>query len=557
MPQLTLPMSTRLWLQACCCSACAVAVVAREAVEFFHRRSDEPALAWALGRGTFAAAVALVGQLLLVRIREKEAYEENADSSLTWWEDEGISKLVPLHPEPSGGRKEPLKRFTKEEVAEHNTPNDIWIIIEGRAYDVTRFVAKHPGGVLPIQNMAGRDCTDVFANYHPYKVYKHYLPAYLVGEVSDYVVYPHVADFRRVRQELLRRRLFETDLRYYGKQAAWLSLLLFGSLWLTLAWTSTTAHLAGALTMGIFWQQLAGIGHDLGHNAVTHVFWQDHMLGSFFAALMGISTCWWRKNHNTHHVVCNSVEHDPDIQHMPVVAITPKVFERPFWSSYYVKWISMDACARRLVSYQHWTIYFPVMALARYNLYVQSWIHLFSDSLLHYKRLEIAALSVFALWVVTVAFLLPTWLEMVAWLFVSHAMAGVLHLQIVVSHWAMYTYRGHAYNDEKDEWYITQLKTTLNVATPPLLDWVHIGLQFQIEHHLFPRLPRHNLRKARDLVKAVCQKHGIAYLEPGLFESQKMMWLALRATAMVARTTKRGMSGFYESALWDGLTLTG
>ena len=77
-----------------------------------------------------------------------------------------------------------------------------------------------------------------------------------------------------------------------------------------------------------------------------------------------------------------------------------------------------------------------------------------------------------------------------------------------------------AYNDADDEWYITQLKTTMNFDTPPAplcgiavtlgasltgtrfsvamlfwrLDWVHIGLQFQIEHHLFPRLPRHNLR---------------------------------------------------------------
>ena len=48
-----------------------------------------------------------------------------------------------------------------------------------------------------------------------------------------------------------------------------------------------------------------------------------------------------------------------------------------------------------------------------------------------------------------------------------------------------------------------QLRTTMNVATHPLLDWVHIGLQFQVEHHLFPRLPRHNLRKARALVKNV------------------------------------------------------
>merc|ERR1719231_1432928 len=83
----------------------------------------------------------------------------------------------------------------------------------------------------------------------------------------------------------------------------------------------------------------------------------------------------------------------------------------------------------------------------------------------------------------------------------SHAVAGILHVQIVLSHWSMHTYEGRAYNGADDEWYVTTMRTTMNVATPPWLDWVHIGLQFQIEHHLFPRLPRHNLRIARDMVR--------------------------------------------------------
>merc|ERR1712146_686241 len=110
---------------------------------------------------------------------------------------------------------------------------------------------------------------------------------------------------------------------------------------------------------------------------------------------------------------------------------------------------------------------------------------------------------------------MPSWAESAAWLLLSHAVAGILHVQIVLSHWAMHTYDGSAYTGPHDEWYIMQLKTTMNVATSPLFDWAHIGLQFQIEHHLFPRLPRHNLRKAREMVRAVCEKHGISYHEPG------------------------------------------
>ena len=117
------------------------------------------------------------------------------------------------------------------------------------------------------------------------------LPAMLIGEMAEgeIVVWPHVADFRRIRQELLRRGLFETDMRYYYKMAAWHALLWLSALYLSLCFESTAAHMLGASVMGLFWQQLAGIGHDLGHSGVTHDFYRDHVLGSILSAFMGLS----------------------------------------------------------------------------------------------------------------------------------------------------------------------------------------------------------------------------------------------------------------------------
>lgn len=69
--------------------------------------------------------------------------------------------------------------------------------------------------------MAGKDATDVFDNYHSARVYKTMLSPYLVGEVTDVVVYPHVKDFRAARQELLRRGLFKTDMRFYARHGCW------------------------------------------------------------------------------------------------------------------------------------------------------------------------------------------------------------------------------------------------------------------------------------------------------------------------------------------------
>ena len=81
--------------------------------------------------------------------------------------------------------------------------------------------------------------------------------------------------------------------------------------------------MVGAACMGIFWQQLAGIGHDLGHSGISHDFHLDHKVGSVMSAFLGLSLCWWKSDHNTHHVVCNAVEHDPNISHMPMIVRAP------------------------------------------------------------------------------------------------------------------------------------------------------------------------------------------------------------------------------------------
>ena len=77
----------------------------------------------------------------------------------------------------------------------------------GRAYDVSKYVENHPGGWLPIANLAGKDVTDAFANYHTARVYKRLLPAFYIGDVADYKVSDFVREHRALRQELLRRGL--------------------------------------------------------------------------------------------------------------------------------------------------------------------------------------------------------------------------------------------------------------------------------------------------------------------------------------------------------------
>ena len=73
------------------------------------------------------------------------------------------------------------KSFTRDDVAKHNRSNDCWVIVHDRAYDVTKFVPKHPGGNM-IHVNAGGECTALFESYHPLKARK-VLEKFYVGDV--------------------------------------------------------------------------------------------------------------------------------------------------------------------------------------------------------------------------------------------------------------------------------------------------------------------------------------------------------------------------------------
>lgn len=441
------------------------------------------------------------------------------------------------------------------------TREEAWVVIDGGVYDVTRFLQRHPGGAGPLVAYAGRDATDAFVNYHDAKVHAQ-LAEFAIGRLDERERQPppaHVADFRALRRELARRGLFQTSGRYYARLCAWYALLLATALHLSLNCTQLGARMLGAVALGLFWQQLAGLGHDLGHSAVTHHFWTDHFIGSALSALMGLSVCWWKNDHNTHHVACNAIEHDPNVQHLPLLAITDKIFRRArFWDTYHRRWVGMGDAARFFVTRQHLLLY-PLLAVGRWNLYAQSVAYiLHRPDAAHFWRTEAVGIGFFFWWVSRIATTMPTWPLAAAWVMLAHAVAGILHVQIVLSHWPMHAYQGHP----RDDWYLATLRTTMNVRTPERLDWMHIGLQFQIEHHLFPRVPRHNLRTVRDLVQPVVEKHfptgsvacrrafgrNAAYHESSFLDANLQMWRALRATAQTARRTVRHRRGYWHAA---------
>jgi len=120
-----------------------------------------------------------------------------------------------------------------------------------------------------------------------------------------------------------------------------------------------------------------------------------------------------------------------------------------------------------------------------------------------------------------------SWKMAFVYLLVSHAVTGPLHVQIVLSHFSMST----ADLGPTESFPHRQLRTTTDIICPPSLSFLHGGLHRQVTHHLFPRLPRHNLRAASLLVKEFAKERGLVYAEFGFRKGNGEVIGVLRGVA--------------------------
>ncbi|KAK9826821.1 hypothetical protein WJX81_004156 [Elliptochloris bilobata] len=410
---------------------------------------------------------------------------------------------------------QPLKEgrvVTWEQLASHAKPDDLWVAVNGRAYDLTAYQSAHPGGALILQHHAGRDASEAWLAYAHNSV-------------------PGMRQLMRSHQ-MERDGLFVPNLWHYAR----LTVALIAVYAVCIHLVHARCWLSGGLLMSLFWQQLALVGHDVGHNQIFHRRSLDSLVGLFISFFLGASVQWWKYNHNVHHCTPNSSDHDPDIQHMPLFSLSNKVFTG-IYSSYYKATLMVDALSKRFISYQHFT-FLPVLLVARFGFYIMSSIHLISRTRPSiYKPVEVAAFLGFFVWYFMLVWTLPTWLERIAFFAASHAGFSIIHLQVTLNHWARPVKSTDAGSIEEygNDWTLMQMASTNNVDCPEWLDWFHGGLQFQIEHHLYPDLPRHQLRRASAYVRPMCHELGIQYHSPPFFQAIAEVLAALKVVALEAR----------------------
>lgn len=446
-----------------------------------------------------------------------------------------------------------LPRLTRREVLEKSDRESLClIIVDDKIYDCTKWQYAHPGGHLTVRALCGKDATDNFRATHPKDTERkwlhrfHYGNLALTKEEEEYLRKETPAkratmDFCALTKRMEDAGMFETDYSFYFVKATWLFTLLFVALRWTLS-DERRDRFFGAAMLGLFWQQTAFVGHDLGHNGITHDRITDSVLGLVFGNfLTGIGIGWWKRGHNVHHIVTNSRDHDPDIQHLPVFAVDPDFLYRRIFSTWFDRHLDLNAAAHFLVRIQH-LLFYPVMAFARYNLYAQSLMHAAGVGLYSNKRetlwrrnLQLATLLGFVGWLSLLVSTLDGFVERLLYLTIAHAVGGILHVQITISHFPMPSYAGTTYDDDTNGFLFTQTAGTMDVDCSVWTDWFHGGLQFQTVHHLWPRMPRHNLRAASRILQRFCDEHdGLEYHKADFFKANVMLLSTLRRTAKTA-----------------------
>ena len=251
---------------------------------------------------------------------------------------------------------------------------------------------------------------------------------------------------------------------------------------------------------GVVSTQLAFFSHDAAHRQITRSGRLTRALCLVHGNLLnGLSYGWWTAKHNAHHAHPNDLDTDPD------VAVGAFVFDRG------------QAEGRRglgaWMTRHQAAIFFPILTLEAFNLRISSFRATLQPSMRH--RFSEGALLVahLGLYVGLLYGALP-WLTATLFLLIHQAVFGVyLGCTFAPSHKGMPTLSGADAADPL----LRQVLTSRNIRGGRPVDLLMGGLNLQIEHHLFPSMPRPNLRTVQPVVHRYCQVHGIGYAEKSLF----------------------------------------
>ncbi len=274
-----------------------------------------------------------------------------------------------------------------------------------------------------------------------------------------------------------------------------------------------------AAGLGILLTQFAFITHEASHRQVFDSGRANDRVGRVLAAgVVGISYNWWMTKHTRHHANPNTIGKDPDIDYDTIAFLEEDAAKQRGL----MRWIAQ----------RQGYLFFPLLTLEGLNLHYLSIRTLFEKKVrIQGRALELSLIGVRLSAYVAVLFLVLPMGMAFAFLGVQLAVFGVyMGASFAPNHKGMPIIP----RDEKVDFLSKQVLTSRNISGFGMGTFMG-GLNYQIEHHLFPNMPRPHLARAREMVIAHCEAQGVKYTETTLMRSYGIVIAYLNRVGLAAR----------------------
>jgi fatty acid desaturase len=311
--------------------------------------------------------------------------------------------------------------------------------------------------------------------------------------------------YAELKRLIKQNGLLDHQPTYYAGKITFTLGLLVVSLTLLLIFGNPWLQLLNAAYLALVFVQISLVAHDCGHRQFSfHASWKNNWATLIFGnLLLGISRQWWIDKHNEHHGHPNQIDVDPDVD-IPLLA-----FEEE-------QALNKRGLARFVVQYQAYLI-FPLSLLQALSMHFKSVRFLIEKKA---KSIMAEALLLAVHFALYFGLLFSVLEPLTAMLFIAvhRGLFGMYMVSIFApNHKAMPVLD----RDSQLDFLHRQVLTSRNVIAHPITDFWYGGLNYQIEHHLFPSMPRNKLREAQAIVKDFCRAHSIAYHETSVLQSYR------------------------------------
>lgn len=329
---------------------------------------------------------------------------------------------------------------------------------------------------------------------------------------------PMAHAFREVAVRVRDAKLLRRAPGFYAIVGAAIVLALGGCVTGFILLGPSWLQLLIAAAVGIVLTQIAFVAHEAGHRQVLAKGPANVRLARILGGIVGMSYSWWDTKHTRHHGNPNQVGKDPDID-MDTISFLEEDARQA------------RGIYRFINQRQGW-LFFPLLTLEGLNLHAMSFKHLMFKPNVKGRWTELGLIAArFAVLLVPVFLFLPVGMAF-AFLGVQLAVFGVyMGAAFAPNHKGMPIIAPEARLD----FFSKQVRTSRNIRGGWWVTTLYGGLNYQVEHHLFPNMARPHLAKARVLVREHCRTLNVPYTETSLWRSYAIVISYLNRVGLAAR----------------------